>query len=136
MGTHPIFESDFDCLTEMRQSLVRAAKKHHGHTPMVGNVGMGRHFDPTKHLTLQEMKNKSVYYNDVYLDGLENSPLMDRNYTRVLTPFLSSSIMSTPFAGSALVNVLITLFARCTRLIVPSAKPLQLRTARSTFRHW
>merc|ERR1711935_1313575 len=69
MGTHPIFESDFDCLTEMRQSLVRAAKKHHGHTPMVGNVGMGRHFDPTKHLTLQEMKNKSVYYNDVYLDG-------------------------------------------------------------------
>ena len=53
----------------MRQSLIRAAKKHHGHTPMIGNVGMGRHFDPTKHLTLQEMKNKSVYYNDVYLDG-------------------------------------------------------------------
>lgn len=36
----------------------------------LGNVGgMGRHYDPTKHMTLHEMKQKSVFYNDVYLDG-------------------------------------------------------------------
>merc|ERR1712227_162952 len=26
MGTHPIFESDFDCLTECRESLVKGSK--------------------------------------------------------------------------------------------------------------
>jgi len=35
------------------------------------------------------MKQKSVFYNDVYLDGLENSPLLDRHYTRILSPKLS-----------------------------------------------
>ena len=37
---------------------------------MIGNLGQGRHYDPTKHMTLEEMKRKSIFYNDVYLDGL------------------------------------------------------------------
>jgi len=59
----------------------------------LGNVGgMGRHYDPTKHMTLHEMKQKSVFYNDVYLDGLENNALLDRNYTRVLSPAWSKKL--------------------------------------------
>merc|ERR1711937_647267 len=35
MGTHPIFESDFDCLTEFRMSLARAFR---GFTPFANRV--------------------------------------------------------------------------------------------------
>ena len=38
-------------------------------TGFMGNLGGGRHYDPTKHMTLEEMKGKSVFYQDVYLDG-------------------------------------------------------------------
>jgi len=31
MGTHPIFESDFDCLTELKNGVSRAKIGHPGH---------------------------------------------------------------------------------------------------------
>ena len=40
-----------------------------GSTGIFGNIGAGRHYDPTKHMTLQDMKRKSMFYQDVYLDG-------------------------------------------------------------------
>jgi len=30
MGTHPIFESDFDCLTEIERNVDRGEKSYHG----------------------------------------------------------------------------------------------------------
>merc|ERR1712168_149592 len=95
MGTHPIFESDFDCLTDkmalrLSQPLLR---KYVGGSDKVvvggssgifGNIGAGRHYDPTKHMTLEEMKRKSMFYQDVYLDGFENHALADRNRTQIL----------------------------------------------------
>merc|ERR1711956_189035 len=41
MGTHPIFESDFDCLTEMRTTLARAGFNH---ANRVGFAGYGHKF--------------------------------------------------------------------------------------------
>merc|ERR1712168_1231061 len=43
MGTHPIFESDFDCLTEMRTTLARAGFNH---ANRVGYTGYGHRFHP------------------------------------------------------------------------------------------
>ena len=40
-----------------------------GSSGIGGNIGAGRHYDPTKHMTLEEMKRKSMFYQDVYLDG-------------------------------------------------------------------
>merc|ERR1711962_23996 len=94
MGTHPIFESDFDCLTEMALRLsqpvlgkyIGNANKINigGSSGIFGNVGAGRHYDPTKHMTLEEMKRKSMLFQDVYLDGLENHALADRNRMQIL----------------------------------------------------
>ena len=36
---------------------------------IMGNLGSGRHYDPTKNMNLEEMKKKSVFFQDVYLDG-------------------------------------------------------------------
>ena len=40
-----------------------------GSSGIGGNIGAGRHYDPTKHMTLEDMKRKSMFYQDVYLDG-------------------------------------------------------------------
>lgn len=61
----------------MRQTLVRAygagrQNSRFGHSQtygVFGNVGHGRHFDPSNHMTLEEMRKKSIVYSDVYLDG-------------------------------------------------------------------
>lgn len=67
----------------MRQTLVRLTSQYgyggagkpntrFGHSQtlgMLGNIGQGRHFDPTNHMTLEQMRKKSIVYQDVYLDG-------------------------------------------------------------------
>ena len=64
---------------KMRQTLARLALDGHGKPKgawshyqthgILGNVGQGRHYNPTTHYTLEQMKKKSVVYTDVYLDG-------------------------------------------------------------------
>ena len=68
--------------TEMRQTLIRPAKKW-GHTQtgnFMGNIGQGRHYDPTKHMTLEQMRKKSIVYQDVYLDGLVQLILKSKSH--------------------------------------------------------
>jgi hypothetical protein len=55
----------------------------------LGNIGVGRHYDPEKHMTIEQMKNRSMHANDVYLDGVENVPWYNRKYMRILPPALS-----------------------------------------------
>ena len=71
-----------DFLIEMRQTLARfnqtgikhttANRDRFGHSQtygVFGNIGMGRHYNPTTHFTLEDMRRRSVVYSDVYLDG-------------------------------------------------------------------
>ena len=66
----------------MRQTLARfnqtgikhstANRDRFGHSQtygVFGNVGMGRHYNPTTNFTLEDMRRRSIVYSDVYLDG-------------------------------------------------------------------
>ncbi|CAG5112567.1 Oidioi.mRNA.OKI2018_I69.chr2.g6765.t1.cds [Oikopleura dioica] len=83
----------------MRQTLARfnqtgikhttANRDRFGHSQtygVFGNIGMGRHYNPTTHFTLEDMRRRSVVYSDVYLDGFENSYWADRKAFRILSP--------------------------------------------------
>ena len=72
----------------MRQTLIRPAKKW-GHTQtgnFMGNIGQGRHYDPTKHMTLEQMRKKSIVYQDVYLDGLVQLILQSKSQLNKYKP--------------------------------------------------
>ena len=64
----------------MRQTLARCSgfvpgggrQPRFGHNQtsgIMGNIGQGRHYDPTRHMTLEQMRRKAIVYQDVYLDG-------------------------------------------------------------------
>merc|ERR1712123_47985 len=73
MGTHPIFESDFDCLTEMRTTLARAGFNH---ANRVGFAGYGHkfHADEIVSADKRAFRDLKIYEVTVWIVNQDVSP--------------------------------------------------------------
>merc|ERR1712012_445857 len=64
MGTHPIFESDFDCLTEMLRRSISRLPKRAATTNLDSTCGLGGEIYGEEHYAIQETLRK-IIQNDI-----------------------------------------------------------------------
>merc|ERR1712227_528731 len=76
MGTHPIFESDFDCLTEMLRRSISRLPKRAATTNLDSTCGLGGEIYGEEHYAIQETLRK-IIQNDInpYCDKWEEEKM-------------------------------------------------------------